>query len=66
MAACKLCSLDLRTVGVAFVSDRAIARQFNVSAMSSGGTAGCNSCESRRTALPCSTRIARCASSAGN
>jgi hypothetical protein len=39
MAACKLCSLDPRTVEAAFASganDRAIARRFNVSAMSVG------------------------------
>jgi hypothetical protein len=39
MAACKLCSLDPRTVEAAFASganDRAIARQFNISAMSVG------------------------------
>jgi hypothetical protein len=39
MAACKLCSLDPRTVEEAFASganDRAIARQFNISAMSVG------------------------------
>jgi hypothetical protein len=39
MASCKLCSLDPRTVEAAFASganDRAIARLFNVSAMSVG------------------------------
>jgi hypothetical protein len=39
MAACKLCSLDPQTVEAAFASganDRAIARQFKISAMSVG------------------------------